>query len=198
MGGGRLMKNALILHGTYGSSQSNWLPWLRSELEKLEWKTWVPDLPRADKPSTKRYNKFLLKNNQWDFNNDSIIVGHSSGAVAILGLLQALPEDVLVDSCYLIGSFSHVLTEDPDWEMLKGMFEEPFDFRYIKMRAKKFIFIHSNDDPYCPLEQAKYLANKLDGELIVKKGQKHFNISTYGEKYRKFPFLLETIERQKF
>ncbi len=36
---------------------------------------------------------------------------------------------------------------------------------------------------------------KLNAKLIIKKGQKHFSIGTYGEKYKKFPFLLKLIEK---
>lgn len=189
------MKNALILHGTNGDSNENWFPWLETELTKLGWKVWTPDLPSADQPNVKRYNDFILKQKKWAFDAESIIIGHSSGAVEILGLLQALPTNLVVGACYLIGSFTSDITESGDWEILKGLFEESFDFDYIKQRAKKFIFIHSDDDPYCPLEQAKDLANKTGGELIILKGQKHFSISTAGEKYKQFPKLLEIIQK---
>lgn len=185
------MKNALILHGTDGHSKENWFDWLRIELEKENYKVWVPDLPQASHPNIKRYNKFLFQNKDLQFNEDTILVGHSSGAVAILGLLQALPENTKVDTCYLVGSFKNNL----DWDVLYGLFEEPFDFELIKSKAKRFVFIHSDNDPYCPLEHAEYLSEKLDGELIVKKGQKHFSVGTAGEEYRKFPFLLELITK---
>jgi predicted alpha/beta hydrolase family esterase len=188
------MKNALILHGTKDNSHENWFPWLHHELEKLGWKVWTPNLPGADFPNIKKYNKFLLEENTWNFNSESILIGHSSGAVEILGLLQALPKTVQVDACYLVGSFTGDITDSGDWEMLKGLFEEPFDFEYIKKRAKQFIFIHSDDDPYCPLSQAQELAEKMNGKLIIKSGQKHFSVGTAGEQYREFPFLLELIK----
>jgi len=132
------MKNALILHGTEGSPKDNWLPWLGQELGKLNWKVWVPDLPRAEKPNIDRYNQFLLANENWQFDGDSVLVGHSSGAVAILGLLQALPDGVQVRSCYLVGAFKN----DLSWDALDELFEKPFDFELIKTKAKRFIFIH--------------------------------------------------------
>ncbi len=183
------MKNVLILHGTSSNSYGNWFPWLKTELEKKRYKVWAPDLPKADTPNIKRYNKYILSNKDWELDKDSILVGHSSGAVAILGLLQNLDESVKVDTCILVGSFKDNL----GWDCLDGLFEEEFDFEKIKKRAKKFIFIHSDNDPYCPLDHAEYLAEKLDGELIVKKGQKHFSVGTFGETYREFPLVLELI-----
>ncbi len=185
------MKNALILHGTGGFPTENWFDWLRQELEKLNFTVAVPQLPSCDRPNIKTYNNFLLEEKSYKFNEESILIGHSSGAVAIFGLLQALPESVKVDTCYLVGAFKDNL----NWDSLNGLFEEPFDFAKIKNKAKHFVFIHSDNDPYCPLEHAKFLAKELDGELIIKEGQKHFSVGTFGKEYRKFPFLLELIEK---
>lgn len=183
------MKNALILHGTGNNSRGNWFPWLKGELEKRGYEVWSPDLPRADKPNIKRYNDYILGNSSWVFNEKSVLVGHSSGAVAILGLLQHL-RDTVVDTCILVGSFKDNLgSKDFD-----GLFEDPYDFKKIKKHAKRFVFIHSNNDPYCPLDHAKYLAKKLGGKLIIKKGQGHFNLEV-GEKYKQFPFILEVLKK---
>ncbi len=184
------MKNVLILHGTSGSSRGNWFPWLKTELEKRDWKVWVPDLPGADTPNVKLYNEFIF-GSDWTFDEESVLIGHSSGSVAILGLLQALPEGKKVKTAVLVGSFK----DDLGREDLKGLFEEPFDFDKIKTRAEKFVLIHSDDDPYCPLPGAEYLAEKLGGELIIKNGQKHFSVGTAGERYREFPLILEVVEK---
>jgi len=182
------MRNALILHGTSATPQNNWFPWLKKELESRDFKVWVPSLPQTNKPNIKRYNRFLLKSN-WQFNKDSVLIGHSSGAVAILGLLQGLPKDIKVDTCILVGT----LNDDLDWDALNELFIKPFDWKKIKSKARKFIFIHSDDDPYCPLEHAQFQAKKLGGKLIVLKGQKHFSIDPGGLKHKKFPFLLKLL-----
>lgn len=177
------MKNALLLHGTSGSSHSNWIPWLKTELENANWKVWTPNLPNAEEPNIERYNKFLLSQD-WTYDSRTVIVGHSSGAIAALGLLQALPEDTRIKQCILIGSFKN----DLGWPNLSGLFEHPLDFKTIKERCESFLLIHSDNDPYCPISHARYLADKLDGTLRIELGQKHFSKET-DPKYTTFPLL---------
>lgn len=184
------MKNALILHGTNNDSQKNWFQWLSGELQKRGFKTWVPDLPGADCPNPKIYNEFLL-NSQWDFNSESLIVGHSSGAVEILNLLQHLPDNVSINTAILVGAFM----DDLGAGELRHLFDEEFNFEKLKTKAQRFIFIHSDNDPYCPLEHAEYLSEKLGAELIVLPGEAHFSISTAGDKYKEFPLLIELISQ---
>jgi predicted alpha/beta hydrolase family esterase len=168
-------KNALILHGTDATPQDNWFPWLKSHLEAEGYRVWVPQLPGADQPNAKHYTEFLLANPDWDFNDQSIIIGHSSGSIEILALLQALPETTRIKLAVLVGSFTHKLAEKPEWHKLKGLFEQPFDFSAIKSHAEKLIFVHSDNDPHCPLEQAKYLADQTDSQLVVIPGKQHFS-----------------------
>lgn len=186
------MKNALILHGTKNSPNDNWFTWLKGNLELLGYNVWTPQLPQSDKPTITTYNEFLLSQD-FDFNSETILVGHSSGAVAILGLLQSLPEHITLNACYLIGSFKD--NNFLKWDALDGLFLNPFDFYKIKKKAKKFIFIHSDNDPYCPLEHAEFLNEQLKGELVILPGQKHFSISTAGEKYKEFPELLNIVKK---
>lgn len=183
------MKNALILHGTNNDSSGNWFPWLKMKLESAGYKVWVPDLPRADQPNIQRYNAHIFANKDFVFNEETILIGHSSGSMAILGLLQELPEGVKVKAAYLVGTFKNDLGMDD----LKDIFLEPFDFKKIQQKSRLFYFIHSDNDPYCPLDHAEYLHDQVGGELIVLPGQKHFSIGTYGEKYREFEYLFDLI-----
>lgn len=184
------MLNALVLHGTSSNPYDNWFPWLESELQKQGYITWVPGLPNSKQPNIRRYNDYILDNKRWKINEKSTIVGHSSGAVAVLGLLQALPEATRVDTCVLVSAFKDNLGMTD----LDGLFEERFDFTKIKKKAKRFILIHSDDDPYCPLKHAEYLSKKLGANLIINKGQGHFNLEK-GSQYKEFPFLLDLLKK---
>ncbi len=184
-----MTKNALILHGTAGNSQENWFPWLKEKLMKFGYRVWVPDLPKADFPDSHRYNEFILSNSSWQFNQHSIIVGRSSGAVSILNLLQQLPKDNKVFACYYVGAFKNNL----NWPNLDGLFHDSFEFTKIKSQSRLHYFIHSDNDPHCPLEHADYLHQQIGGDLIVLPNQKHFSTSTMGAKYQKFPYLFSLI-----
>lgn len=182
------MRKAIILHGTSGNSQENWFPWLKNELEQANWDVWVPDLPDADEPNIKKYNRFIFSNLPWQLDKETILIGHSSGAVAALGLLQSLMPGTVVKKCILVGSFK----DDLGWPNLKGLFETPLDFEEIKTHCPHFLFIHSDDDPYCPLDHAQYLSTELGGTLKVIPGQKHFSKET-DVSYVTFPLLKETL-----
>jgi len=179
------MKNALVLHGTEDSPNSNWFEWLEVELTKRGYKVWLPKLPESETPNMREYVSFLM-NNDFNYNSETIIIGHSSGAVAIFGLLSKIKTKI--NSAYLVSAFKDNL----DWDALDGLFEEPFNFAEIQDKAEKIILIHSDTDPYGPLEDAKYLSEQVNGKLVVLKGQGHFNTGS-NPKYTKFPELLELI-----
>lgn len=78
------MRNALILHGTLGSPTGNWFQWLKTELEKKGLEVWLPQLPHAEQPSLKEWADFVHTNCPFEINEETLIVGHSSGAILAL------------------------------------------------------------------------------------------------------------------
>lgn len=187
------MKRAVILHGTDGTPLENWFPWLKGQLETKGYEVWVPQLPGASEPNARRYTQFLL-NDGWDF-ADNLIIGHSSGAVEILHLLQNLPEGVSVRTAVCVAAFSEVLAEEPDWKQLKGLFEEPFRFAKIKQNAQDILFVHASNDPYCDPKQAEMLAEHLNAEYIELPDGKHFSASR-DPAWREFPQLLQILNER--
>lgn len=167
------MKKAVLLHGTDGHPTHNWFPWLKTELEKSGYEVWVPELPNNHTPNRKAYNDFLFDNN-WDF-TDNLIVGHSSGAVSLLNLLEdeRCPH---IKAGVLVGAWSHMEETDLDRDQFKDLFpEEGFNFELIKQKANNLLFLHGDDDPFCPLDQAQWLAKQTASEIIVIPGGKHIS-----------------------
>ncbi len=179
------MKNAIILHGTGASPESNWFAWLKKKLESQGYTVWLPQLPKSDSPNMETYLNFLLKDTT-QFGNETIIIGHSSGAVAALGLLGKLKAPI--KTAYLVSVFKDSL----GWDALEGLFTEKINYKAAGQNAEKIVFLHSDNDPYCPLEHAEYLSKQVGGKLVVITGQGHFNTEN-SPKYTKFPELLQII-----
>jgi hypothetical protein len=180
---------AVILHGTGNDHTGNWFPWLKNELERLGIDVWVPDLPKSNHPNVERYNKFLLGKG-WDFNGN-LVIGHSSGAVEVLALLEALPDDMKVNAAIMVSVFEG----DLGWEDLKDLGDLKFDYEKIKLKANQFMVIHSDDDPHCPPEGAKRIATRLGAQFKLFHGMKHFSEHT-DPRFTKFPELIEIIKEK--
>ena len=187
------MKNALILHGAGNNSQGNWFPWLKKELEQKGYKVWAPDLPDSDMPNQQKWLEVIFSNSDWEFNSESVIVGHSSGATFILRILEILPERIAINKAILVSAFLDQGTKPEFFSYKQDLLKQTFNWKKIKDSAKHFYFIASDNDPYqCGQEHAQKLQENLGGELIIQPGQGHFNLEV-GEEYRKFPLLLKLI-----
>lgn len=179
-------KKAVILHGTDAGSDKNWFPWLKAELESVGYKVWVPDLPNNHYPNAKVYNNFL-HDSGWDF-TDNLVIGHSSGAVSILNLLSD-DRTPKIDTGILIGAW-HTNSEPwtPPSQFVNLFPKEGFDFKTIKSKSNQLIYMHGDDDPYCPLEQAKWLANQTKSKLIIVPKGHHL-----GSRFSKLPELAKVL-----
>lgn len=184
------MKNALILHGTdFSKTQNqrnnNWFPWFKKELDNLGYQTWLPELPEAWEPNLEKYWAFLK---EFNFNRESILIGHSSGGAAIFGLLNKLPKKNKIKLALSVAGFY----KDEGWNC-EGLFKEKLDWFKIKDQSSKFSVIYSDNDPYVKEYHAKYLSEKLKIEPLLMKNKKHFNLEA-GEEFKQFPELLEIIK----
>lgn len=178
------MKNALILHGTDANPHANWFDWLKEHLEANGYKVWVPQLPNAAHPDMTTYREFIFSSD-FDFNKETLIVGHSSGAVATLSLLEALPEDTKIDTAVMVGVYR---PENHGYSS-----KEPIDVKKVKNKARRMVFIHSDNDPFCPLADAEYFAKELDAELVMIPNNDHFSYEI-SPKHNKLPELIDILD----
>jgi predicted alpha/beta hydrolase family esterase len=186
------MKNALILHGTdFGKEQkqrfNNWFPWLKTELELLDYEVWVPELPQAWEPDLERYWQFLKK---FDFNEETIVVGHSSGGAMVFGLLHKLTQEKKIKLGISVAGFYY----DDGWNC-EGLFSEEYDWKKIKQQAEKILLLWSPDDKYIKKEQTNYLAEKLNVVPLVYENMGHFSLGSH-KRFNQFPELLELIKKE--
>jgi uncharacterized protein len=183
------LKRAVILHGTDGAPEHNWFPWLKTELERRSYEVWVPPLPNNHTPNRREYNDFVL-GNDWNF-TDNLIIGHSSGAVSVLNLLmdERFP---VIKTGVLVGAWSHMEETDLDREQFKDLFPSGgFNFNLIKQKAQYFLFVHGNDDPICPLDQAKWLVEQTNGDIVLVPDGGHL---TARAGFTELPQLIEALQ----
>lgn len=172
-----------------GSPEGNWFRWLEKQLVKRRMEVWLPSLPNADKPSLKEWLKFVEENCPFEIDKDTIVVGHSSGA--ILGML-------MLQAGYTLGALIAVsifIDNTLDWEPNDRLFDVDFDYDKIRANRSKRLIINSETDPYVPLEKAEEVAGKSRTELMVIKNQGHFNLEQ-SKNYKEFPRLLEILKER--
>lgn len=181
------MKRAVILHGTNASPDKNWFPWLKQFLEQNGYQVWIPLLPHNDIPNRHTYNDFLL-NSDWDF-TDNLVIGHSSGAVSVLNLISdnRCPK---IKTAVMVGVWTDNAGTHLDPERFKDLFpENGFDIELLKSKTENMLFVHGEEDPTCPVEQAKALAKETNSSIVIVPGGNHLAAD-----YPELPQLTDALE----
>ena len=187
----RYMKTAIILHGTLSSPDGNWFQWLKQELELRGLIVWSPQLPQSDQPSLRKWQRFIKEQCPFPINEETLIIGHSSGSILALVIAENNMEKIgaIVD-------VSVFYDNSLQWQPNEKLFDVEFDWPAIQDGVNELLFIHSNNDPYVPLNQAQFVAKNTCAEIVVIPGEGHFNLERR-EEYKQFPKLLEILKERK-
>lgn len=184
------MTNIIIIHGTGGNPSRNWFPWLKSELEKLDCRVFVPKFPTPENQSLENWLK-VFKEYERYLNANSIVVGHSLGPAFLLSILEKLKRPIKV--AFFVAGFTGLLNNTDFDELNKTFVTKSFDWARIKNNCKRFYVINSDNDPYVPLEKGKSFAENLGTELIVLKNAGHINEEAG---FTRLGFLLDKIKNE--
>ncbi len=184
------MKNAFIIHGSYGHPTENWFPWLKNELEKLNYKVFVPAFPTPRNQSLDSWLKIFQDYEQY-LNAETIMIGHSLGPAFILNILERINNPI--KSCYFVSGFIGLLNNKEFDDINKTFVDKNFNWEKIKQNCQNFYIYHSDNDPYVSMEKADELAKKLNAKIKLIKGAGHFNINSG---YTEFEELLNLIKKQ--
>lgn len=178
------MKNAIILHGTGTKNDEFWFPYLKTELEKLGYDVWLPQLPNAEHPNLEDWLPFILS--RGTFTEETVLIGHSAGAQAMLSVLEGI--NVKIKKAIFVSGYAKLLRKNAGGEN-----EEEPCWDAIRPHAEEFIFINSDNDPWgCDDTQGRIMADNLGGKLIVRHDG-HMGSTTYHQPYKEFPLLVELI-----
>ena len=181
------MPKVIITHGTMGSPQGNWFPWLSKQLRDRDYKVIVPEYPTPEGQDLNNWLKTFEKV-AGALDQETILIGHSVGATFVLRVLESLKSPVRC--AYLIAGFTAKLGL-PEYDTLCTSFvDPPFDWEKIKTAAARFRVISGADDPYVPIAQGEGIARSLGVPLTSIHGGGHLNAESG---YLQFDYLLNDI-----
>ena len=84
-----MKNNYLLVHGSFGNPFSNWIPWLRNELEKENLEVYTPDFPTG--VGYQNYNNWSKLLDSYVeagiINENTVIYAHSIAPVFICKFL---------------------------------------------------------------------------------------------------------------
>ena len=164
------MKKVVIVHCWEGTPEYCWYPQTKKELEELGFVVEVPAMPDAENPNMQTWVP-TLASRVGEPNESVYLVGHSIGCAAIMRYLESLPENQKVGGVVFVAGF----VDDLGYKELANFFETPINLAKIKTRANKFVAIHSDNDPFVPLNHGGIFKEQLGAELIVKQNMGHFS-----------------------
>lgn len=183
------MREVLIFHGTGGSPKGNWLPWLKSELEKESYQVTIPQFPDPREDHHLEDWLEVLKQHQSHINEQTILIGHSLGGLFLLRVLERLEKPV--EAAFFVAApvgVKPIKYYESD-EKFSGF---KFDWEKIKKGARHFKVYHSDNDPYVSLGNGEELAKLLGVDLTFITNAGHINAESG---YTKFDQLLEDIKK---
>src|SRR3990167_10441187 len=83
-----LRKHVVILHGAYGHPEENWFGWLKRALISADIGCTVPSFPTPHGQSLARWFSVLERLDEVRWDSNTILIGHSLGAVCALRWLE--------------------------------------------------------------------------------------------------------------
>jgi predicted alpha/beta hydrolase family esterase len=161
------MTQVIFIPGNGGSStQDNWFPSVKEALEKASIS--VVSVPFPD-PELARASFWLpFLQDQLKADENTILVGHSSGAIAAL----RYAETHRILGSVLVGAYHTDLGIEN--EKLSGYFDTPWQWEAIKKNQEWAVIFASQDDPWIPVAEARYLHQQLTCEYHEYTNQGHF------------------------
>lgn len=183
----------ILIHGNGGGTKDDhWLPYVKRELEKLGLEVVAVTFPDNVEAKSSIWLPYLEKELKAD--GQTIIIGHSSGAVAAMRYAEThrIFGSVLVGGCYT----------DLGWasEKISGYYDQPWQWDKIRENQNWIIQFASKDDPYIPITEERHIHENLDTEYYEFSDKGHFGSVNPEEGINnpmpEFPELAEAVKRR--
>lgn len=185
------MKRVIIIHQWMAGAQGDWRPWLKSELEKLGYEVFLPEIPDIDTPVIEKWVAKLSEVVGVP-NIDTYFIGHSIGCQTILRYLETINASV-GGALFVAGWFNLKNLEDEETEKIaKPWLETPIDLEKIKTILPKSTLVISDNDPFGAFEENKQKFKELGSKIVVLHNAGHI---TKEDNFIEAPVLIEEFQR---
>jgi len=175
----------ILIHGNGGHwPKENWLPPVARRLRELGLKVIFRQFPDPVLARAKYWLPFIKK---LGADENTILVGHSSGAVAAMRYAEKhkIFGSILVAACYTdLGV--------PE-EKISRYYDKPWNWEAIKNNQQWIAQFASVDDQFIPIKEARFIHKKLSTEYYEFKHQGHF--SSWDKKVD-FPKIVAIIKKK--
>lgn len=179
------MSNYIIVHGSFGSKDGNWFPWLKNELEKNKYKVDVPQMPVGIE--NQNYENWSKELDKLNINENTTIIAHSIAPVFVCKYLTT--NKLKVKKLIFVCGFNNYLGINYDFDTVnKPMFID--NLKDIKEYCDNIICFYSDNDPYVKFEAEKTFADTISEEQHVIKNGGHINAESG---YTSFEEILKVI-----
>lgn len=183
------MKRVFIIHGWDGKPEHGWTLWLKKELEQKGYIVEAPAMPDTATPTLEKWLQHLAKTVGTP-DKDCYFVGHSLGCITILRYFELLKENQTVGGAVFVAGFSTNLEYEGYQNELLSFFKTPILWEKIKNHCKKFVAIHSTDDPWVLIKHLDIFKEKLDADAVRMENMQHFSGD---DGVTELPILLEKV-----
>lgn len=180
----------VLIHGKNATPKDKWYPWFINQINKRKIEIVAPELPNPNDPEI---DSWVNEIDRTKPDENTILIGHSRGGVAILRWLEKIPDEVKVKKVILVGTNSGKSEKMNVTENNKGFYtKEGYNFEKIRFHCKDFVVIHSKDDKWVSFSAGEENAKGLNAKFEVYENKGHF-----GKDVKEFPELLEIILNDK-
>lgn len=164
------MNNYIIVHGSFGSKDGNWFPWLKENLESNNKIVDVPQMPVGVNNQTYENWSKILDNLNID--ESTTIIAHSIAPAFICKYL--INNNKKVKKLIFVCGFNNYVGINEEFDTVnKPMFID--NIKDIKNYCNDIICLYSDNDPYVPFDVEKDFANKVSNKEEVINDGGHLN-----------------------
>lgn len=168
------MQNYFLVHGSFSSPYSNWLPWLHGFIADSGKQVYVPDFPIGvgfqNYDNWSKLLKYYLDLGL--INEETIIIGHSIAPVFVCKFL--IENKVKVNKVITVCGFNNYLGINDEYDNVnRTMYLD--NLSDVKQYANEIVCFYSDNDPYVKYEAEKDFADSIATEQILLPNSGHIN-----------------------